>query len=252
MNEQKLREIMKIYTVSKQVNKKAEKNFLKISSQFYKMHKADMTPEFLNEINSLRQQIKEEKQNISKQTSPIITPRLTESTQSIHTNQAVVSDLVNKNKQKLDSLILEGVHTQIFILYIDEIKDLKQQLNKANQQIENQKKQYDIRLETLNHQLQDQKIINDDLKKEIIKQNTQIQALKQILLNKVHNRQNTEISNPQNQNLEQNYSFNNSISNSFITQEKSLDFFKYEIEQALQNYRREKQKTQGKETKMQK
>lgn len=51
MNESKLREMMKIYTVSKQVNKKAEKNFLKFSSQYFKVHKNEMTPDFLNEIN---------------------------------------------------------------------------------------------------------------------------------------------------------------------------------------------------------
>ncbi|CAD8182800.1 unnamed protein product [Paramecium pentaurelia] len=246
MNEQKLREMMKIYTVSKQVNKKAEKNFLKFSHQFYKMHKADMTPELLNEINSLRQQIKVEKQNFSKQTSPIISPRLSENPKLIPPNQTSITDLVIENKQKIDSIILEAAHAQIFKLYIEEIKDLKQQLNKANIMIETQKKQYDIRLETLNNQIVDQKRINDDLKKEV-------KVLKQILLEKLYNRQTTELSTKtQNESLEKYHSINTSTSNSVITKEKSLDLFKSEIEQALNIYRLDKQNTQIQESKTQK
>ncbi|CAK59734.1 unnamed protein product (macronuclear) [Paramecium tetraurelia] len=246
MNEQKLREMMKIYTVSKQVNKKAEKNFLKFSHQFYKMHKADMAPELLNEINSLRQQIKVEKQNFSKQTSPIISPRHSENPKSILPNQTPISDLVNENKQKLDSIVLEAAHAQIFKLYIEEIKDLKQQLNKANQMMETQKKQYDIRLETINNQLVDQKRINEDLKKDV-------KVLKQMLMEKLHTRQITEISNKtQNESLEKYQSINTSTSNSCHTRKKSLEDFKSEIEQALNIYRLDKQTTQCQESRTQK
>ncbi|CAD8110145.1 unnamed protein product [Paramecium primaurelia] len=136
MNEQKLREMMKIYTVSKQVNKKAEKNFIKFSSQYYKLHKNDMTPDLLNEVNSLRTQIKSDRVAFSNQNSPQVSPRLT------------TNPLFNfkEEKPKLNSIYSDDKHQDIYKLYIEEISDLKSQLNQANSIIKQQKIDYDRKI----------------------------------------------------------------------------------------------------------
>ncbi|CAK64842.1 unnamed protein product (macronuclear) [Paramecium tetraurelia] len=116
MNEQKLREMMKIYTVSKQVNKKAEKNFIKFSSQYYKLHKNDMTPDLLSEVNSLRTIIKSDRVAFSTQNSPQVSPRLTS------------NHMFNFKEEKptLNSIYSDDKHQDIYNLYVDEINDLKQ------------------------------------------------------------------------------------------------------------------------------
>ncbi|CAD8176921.1 unnamed protein product [Paramecium pentaurelia] len=115
MNEQKLREMMKIYTVSKQVNKKAEKNFIKFSSQYYKLHKNDMTPDLLTEVNSLRTIIKSDRVAFSNQNSPQVSPRLT-------TNPLFNFKDVKSN---LNSIYTDDKHQEIYNLYVEEINDLK-------------------------------------------------------------------------------------------------------------------------------
>ncbi|CAK81330.1 unnamed protein product (macronuclear) [Paramecium tetraurelia] len=124
MNEQKLREMMKIYTLSKQVNKKAEQNFIKFSTQYYKLHKNDMTPDLLDEVNSLRTQIKSDRVAFSNQNSPLVSPRLT-TDPLFNCKKGFKFIIVKEEKPKLNSIYSDDKHQQIFKLYMEEISDLK-------------------------------------------------------------------------------------------------------------------------------
>ncbi|CAD8198248.1 unnamed protein product [Paramecium pentaurelia] len=213
MNEQKLREMMKIYTVSKQVNKKAEKNFIKFSSQYYKLHKNDMTPDLLNEVNSLRTQIKSDRVAFSNQNSPQVSPRLT------------TNPLFNfkEEKPKLNSIYSDDKHQDIYKLYIEEISDLKSQLNQANSIIKQQKIDYDRKILELNLKLESERARIKDLNQQIqeMKSNQLTKSIVPML----------------------NYSFDQKKQkqNSDLNKEQSRELFKTEICKALEKYNNNKQ-----------
>ncbi|CAD8123093.1 unnamed protein product [Paramecium sonneborni] len=206
MNEQKLREMMKIYTVSKQVNRKAEKNFIKFSSQYYKLHKNDMTPDLLSEVNSLRTQIKSNRVAFSNQNSPQVSPRLT------------ANPLFNfkEERQKINSIYSEDRHQEIYNLYIEEINELKSQLNQANSMIKQQQNDYDKKILELNLKLESEKAKVKDL-------TLQIQDLKSNSLQK----QTIPVVNN---------SFDQRRSTLNLEKEQSRELFKSEICRALEKY----------------
>ncbi|CAD8145134.1 unnamed protein product [Paramecium octaurelia] len=213
MNEQKLREMMKIYTVSKQVNIKAEKNFIKFSSQYYKLHKNDMTPDLLSEVNSLRTKIKSDRVAFSSQNSPQVSPRLTS------------NPLFNFKEEKptLNSIYSDDKHQDIYNLYVDEINDLKQQLHKANCIIKQQKSDHDKKILELNLKLDQERARVNDLTEQILEmKSNQLQKSSVSMLNC---------------SLEQ----RKQTSNSELNKEQSRELFKSEICRALEKYNKSKQ-----------
>ncbi|CAD8124565.1 unnamed protein product [Paramecium sonneborni] len=206
MNEQKLREMMKIYTVSKQVNRKAEKNFIKFSSQYYKLHKNEMTADLLSEVNSLRTQIKSDRVGFSNQNSPQVSPRITTNSQFNF----------KEERQKLNSIYSEDRNQEIYNLYIEEISDLKQQLNMANSIIKQQQNEYDKKIVDLNIKLESEKAKVIDL----------TQQIKDLKSNQFQKQTMSIV----------NCSFDQRKSTLNIEKEQSRELFKSEICRALEKY----------------